>query len=44
MRDIGFGVVAITTLLPARGTPAFERALQLQRDSLAGELRVAEEQ
>ncbi|WP_250505354.1 GyrI-like domain-containing protein [Bowdeniella massiliensis] len=44
MRDIGFGVAAIATLLPARGTPAFERALQLQRDSLAGELRGAEEQ
>ncbi|WP_062138082.1 MerR family transcriptional regulator [Demequina aestuarii] len=42
LRDIGFGVSAIGALLAARGTPAWLHALQLQRDSLAEELRTAQ--
>ena len=35
---IGVGVSAIPALLAARGTPAWTRALELQREVLAGEL------
>ena len=38
LRDIGVGVSAIPALLAARGTPAWTRALELQREVLAGEL------
>ncbi|MDO5501202.1 MAG: MerR family transcriptional regulator, partial [Propionibacteriaceae bacterium] len=42
LRDIGFGVSAIGALLAARGTPAWDNALRLQSDTLAGELRAAQ--
>lgn len=42
LRDVGFGVSAIGILLAARGTPAWPRALQLQRESLADELNAAQ--
>ena len=38
LRDIGVGVPAIPALLAARDTPAWTRALELQREVLAGEL------
>ena len=38
LRGIGVGVSAIPALLAARGTPAWTRALELQREVLAGEL------
>lgn len=41
LRDIGFGVSAISALLAARGTPAYDTALQLQRATLEAELRAA---
>ncbi|MCI6557703.1 MULTISPECIES: MerR family transcriptional regulator [Schaalia] len=37
LRDVGFGVSAISALLAARGTPAWLTALELQRDSLVDE-------
>lgn len=42
LRDVGFGVSAISALLAARGTPAWLAALELQRDSLVGESRAAQ--
>jgi len=42
LRDVGFGVSAIGALLEARGTPAWTRALQLQRAELQEEVRIAE--
>lgn len=42
LRDIGFGVSAISALLASRGTPAWSKALRLQRESLVGELRAAQ--
>ncbi|MDQ1084606.1 MULTISPECIES: MerR family transcriptional regulator [Microbacterium] len=42
LRDVGFGVSAIGALLAARGTPAWTRALHLQRAELQEEVRVAE--
>lgn len=42
LRDIGVGVSAIPALLAARGTPAWTRALELQREVLAGELSAAQ--
>lgn len=42
LRDVGFGVSAIGVLLAARGTPAWSRALELQRESLVDELRAAQ--
>lgn len=41
LRDVGLGVSAIAALLPARGTPAWRHALELQRDALADELAAA---
>lgn len=42
LRDIGLGVSAISALLAARGTPAWSRALELQRADLVEELRAAQ--
>lgn len=42
LRDVGFGVSAISALLAARGTPAWLAALELQRDSLVDESRAAQ--
>ncbi len=42
LRDIGFGVSAISALLAARGTPAWSSALELQRQALADELNAAQ--
>ena len=39
--DVGFGVSAISALLASRGTPAWTGALNLQRDTLADDLRAA---
>ncbi|EPH07028.1 hypothetical protein HMPREF1531_00075 [Propionibacterium sp. oral taxon 192 str. F0372] len=41
LRDVGFGVSAISALLAARGTPAWPSALQLQRRTLVEELGAA---
>lgn len=41
LRDLGFGVSAIAALLPARDTPAWRHALELQRDALSDELAAA---
>ncbi len=41
LRDVGFGVSAISALLASRGTPAWTGALNLQRDTLADDLRAA---
>lgn len=41
LRDVGFGVSAISALLAARDTPAWPAALELQRDALVEESRVA---
>lgn len=38
LRDVGFGVAAIAALLPARRTPAWTSALELQRETLTREL------
>lgn len=43
LRDVGFGVSAIAALLAARGTPAMEHALLLQRGTLLAELRAAQQ-
>lgn len=43
LRDVGFGVSAIAALLAARGTPALEHALRLQRGTLLAELRAAQQ-
>lgn len=43
LRDVGFGVSAIGALLDARGTPAWTRALQMQRAELHDEARAATE-
>lgn len=42
LRDVGFGVSAISALLAARGTPAWSAALDLQRSALVEESRVAQ--
>ncbi|AWE42432.1 MULTISPECIES: MerR family transcriptional regulator [unclassified Actinobaculum] len=42
LRDVGFGVSAISALLAARGTPAWSSALELQRETLLGETRAAQ--
>lgn len=42
LRDVGFGVSAISALLAARGTEAWTSALELQRLALADELRAAQ--
>lgn len=41
LRDVGFGVSAISALLAARGTPAWENALVMQSKVLADELSAA---
>ncbi|MDO4259703.1 MAG: MerR family transcriptional regulator [Actinomycetaceae bacterium] len=41
LRDVRFGVSAISALLAVRGTPAWTSALHLQRTVLAGELSAA---
>ncbi len=41
LRDVGFTVSAIAAVLAARGTPAYDAALRLQRDALADELHAA---
>lgn len=41
LRDVGFGVSAISALLAARGTPAWTSALELQRHDLVEELHAA---
>lgn len=41
LRDVGFGVSAISALLAARDTPAWTSALALQRDALVDELATA---
>lgn len=43
LRDVGFAVSAIATVLAARGTPAWTRALTLRRAELAVELGAATE-
>lgn len=43
LRDVGFGVSAIAALLDARGTPAWHRALQMQRAELEAEARAVRE-
>lgn len=43
LRDVGFSVSAIAAVLAARGTPAYEAALTLQRGVLAAELQAASE-
>lgn len=42
LRDVGFGVSAIAALLAARGTPAWSSALELQRETVAEEMRAAQ--
>jgi len=42
LRDIGFGVSAISALLAARNTQAWSQALHLQRESLLEEARLAQ--
>lgn len=42
LRDVGFGVSAISALLAARDTPAWPAALELQRDALVEESRAAQ--
>ena len=42
LRDVGFGVSAISALLAARGTPTWTRALELQHQDLVGELNAAQ--
>lgn len=42
LRDVGFAVSAMGVLLAARGTPAWSRALQSQRESLVEEQRAAQ--
>ncbi len=42
LRDIGFGVSAISALLAARGTPTWTSALELQRQTLVEELNAAQ--
>jgi len=42
LRDVGLGVSAIAALLAARGTEAWTRSLELQRDALVDELRAAQ--
>lgn len=42
LRDIGFGVSAISALLAARQTQAWTNALKLQRESLIEEARLAQ--
>lgn len=42
LRDVGFGVSAISALLAARGTPTWTRALELQHQGLIGELNAAQ--
>ena len=41
LRDVGFGVAAIAALLAVHGTPAYESALRLQRDTLAADVDAA---
>lgn len=41
LRDVGFGVAAIAALLATYGTPAYESALRLQRDTLTAEADAA---
>lgn len=41
LRDVGFAVSAIATVLAARGTPAWTHALTLRREELAVELSAA---
>ncbi|MFL0460428.1 MerR family transcriptional regulator [Kytococcus sedentarius] len=43
LRDVGFGVSAIAALLATRGTPAWERALLLQRQTLTADLLAAQQ-
>lgn len=43
LRDVGFSVSAIAAVLAARGTPAYDAALTIQRDVLAAEQRAASE-
>lgn len=43
LRDVGFTVSAIAAVLAARGSPAYDAALRLQRDVLADELHAARE-
>ncbi len=43
LRDVGFAVSAIATVLAARGTPAWTRALTMRRAELAVELGAATE-
>lgn len=42
LRDVGFGVSAISALLAARGTSAWASALELQRQTLVAEQRAAQ--
>ncbi|WP_147681614.1 MerR family transcriptional regulator [Actinomyces ruminicola] len=42
LRDVGFGVSAISALLAARGTPAWSAALELQRETVIEETRAAQ--
>ncbi len=42
LRDVGFGVSAISALLAARGTPAWTASLELQRGVLTDELHAAQ--
>ena len=43
LRDVGFGVSAIAALLTSRGTPAWEHALRMQRQSLTADLLAAQQ-
>lgn len=43
LRDVGFGVSAISALLATRRTPAWDHALQLQRQALATDLLAAQQ-
>lgn len=43
LRDVGFGVPAIATLLTTQGTPPHAQALAMQREVLVRDLRVAQQ-